>query len=125
MTDTSSAGGSERPPRVLLLYYSYTGQSQKVLEAAGEVFRGRGAEVHEAAIEFTDQRYAERFSRFPLKRVWPDMLSVLGAQKRGETVTQNGPVPIGVQCLAVQSGQHCLRGTAEVDGYFVGHDAIA
>jgi menaquinone-dependent protoporphyrinogen IX oxidase len=85
MTDTTSSGSGERPPRVLLLYYSYTGQSQKVLEAAGEVFRSRGAEVCEAAIEFTDQRYAERFSRFPLKRVWPDMLSVLGAQKRNET----------------------------------------
>jgi menaquinone-dependent protoporphyrinogen IX oxidase len=85
MTDTISTGGGERPPRVLLLYYSYTGQSHKVLEAAGEVFRDRGCEVHNAEIEFTDQRYAEKFSRFPMRRVWPDMLSVLGAQKRGET----------------------------------------
>jgi menaquinone-dependent protoporphyrinogen IX oxidase len=85
MTDTTSTGGGERPPRVLLLYYSYTGQSHKVLEAAGEVFRDRGCEVHNAEIEFTDQRYAEKFSRFPMRRVWPDMLSVLGAQKRGET----------------------------------------
>jgi menaquinone-dependent protoporphyrinogen IX oxidase len=78
-------GRGERPPRVLLLYYSYTGQSQKVLEAAGEVFRGRGCEVRTAEIKFTDERYAEKFSRFPMRRVWPDMLSVLGAQKRGET----------------------------------------
>jgi menaquinone-dependent protoporphyrinogen IX oxidase len=85
MTDTTSTGGGERSPRVLLLYYSYTGQSHKVLEAAGEVFRDRGCEVHNAEIEFTDQRYAEKFSRFPMRRVWPDMLSVLGAQKRGET----------------------------------------
>jgi len=84
MTDTSSAG-RERPPRVLLLYYSYTGQAQKVLETAGEVFRGRGCEVHKAEIEFTDQRYAKKFSRFPMRRVWPDMMSVLRAQKRGET----------------------------------------
>jgi menaquinone-dependent protoporphyrinogen IX oxidase len=85
MTDTTSAGRGERPPRVLLLYYSYTGQSQKVLEAAGEVFRGRGCEVSKAEIGFIDPRYAEKFSRFPMRRVWPDMLSVLGAQKRGET----------------------------------------
>jgi menaquinone-dependent protoporphyrinogen IX oxidase len=85
MTDTTSAGGGERPPRVLLLYYSYTGQSQKVLDAAGEVLRGRGCEVRTAEIKFTDKRYAEKFSRFPMRRVWPDMLSVLGAQKRGET----------------------------------------
>jgi menaquinone-dependent protoporphyrinogen IX oxidase len=69
----------------LLLYYSYTGQAQKVLEAAGEVLRDRGCEVHNAQIEFTDQRYAQKFSRFPMRRVWPDMMSVLGAQKRGET----------------------------------------
>jgi hypothetical protein len=56
-----------------------------VLEAAGEVFLERGCEVHKAPIEFTDPRYAERFSRFPLRRVWPDMLSVLPAQKRGAT----------------------------------------
>ena len=77
-------GSGSRSPRILLLYYSYTGQSQKVLEAAGEVFRERGCEVHHAQIELTDERYAERFSRFPMRRVWPDMLSVLQAQKRGE-----------------------------------------
>jgi menaquinone-dependent protoporphyrinogen IX oxidase len=74
-----------RRPRVLLLYYTYTGQALKVLEAAGEVFRQRGCEVDKAQIEFTDQRYAERFSRFPMRRVWPDMLSVMPAQSRGAT----------------------------------------
>ena len=85
MTDTGEPGRGQRPPRVLLLYYSYTGQSQKVLETAGEVLRNRGCDVREAEIKFTDQRYAEKFSRFPMRRVWPDMLSVLGAQKRNET----------------------------------------
>ncbi|WP_197383079.1 flavodoxin family protein [Mycolicibacterium mengxianglii] len=85
MTDITGDADGARSPRVLLLYYSYTGQSQKVLEAAGDVFQERGYEVHHAQIEFTDQRYAERFSRFPMRRVWPDMLSVLPAQKRGET----------------------------------------
>jgi menaquinone-dependent protoporphyrinogen IX oxidase len=68
------------PVRVLLLYYSYTGQAQKVLDAAGEVFRERGFEVHRAPIEFTDPRYAERFSRFPMRKVWPDFLGMLPAQ---------------------------------------------
>jgi len=71
---------SDRPRRVLLLYYSYTGQSGKVLDAAGEVFRERGCEVFSAPIEFTDPRYAERFSRFPMKNVWPDFLGMLPAQ---------------------------------------------
>ena len=69
-------------PRVLLLCYSYTGQSVRVLEAAGEVFRERGYDVHTAEIEFTDRRFAKRFSRFPMRRVWPNMLSVLPAQTR-------------------------------------------
>jgi menaquinone-dependent protoporphyrinogen IX oxidase len=84
MTDTTSEGRGAGP-RVLLLYYTFTGQSLRVLEAAAEVFRERGCDVETAEIEFTDPRYAERFSRFPMRRVWPDMLSVLPAQKRGAT----------------------------------------
>jgi flavodoxin len=80
----SGATGPRRP-RVLLLYYTYTGQALKVLEAAGEVFRDRGFDVIKAQIEFTDPRYAQRFSRFPMRRVWPDMLSVLPAQTRRAT----------------------------------------
>ena len=54
MTDMTSEGRGERAPRVLLLYYTYTGQSLRVLEAAAEVFRQRGCEVQKAEIEFTD-----------------------------------------------------------------------
>jgi len=85
MTGMTSKGNGDRRPRVLLLYYTYTGQSLRVLEAAGEVFSERGYDVAKAAIEFTDQRYSEPFSHFPMRRVWPDMLSVLPAQKRGTT----------------------------------------
>lgn len=70
---------------MLFLYYSYTGQSKKVLDAAGEVLRGRGYEVVEAPIEFTDPRYAERFSRFPMRKVWPEFLGMLPAQTLQKT----------------------------------------
>ena len=80
MTDVTAENATGRPPRVLLLFYSYTGQSQKVLEAAGEVFRERGCDVTSAPIEFTDPRYAERFSRFPMRKVWPEFLGMLPAQ---------------------------------------------
>jgi menaquinone-dependent protoporphyrinogen IX oxidase len=76
---------TDRPGRVLLLYYSYTGQARKVLDAAGAVFRERGCDVHIAPIEFTDPRYAERFSRFPMRNVWPDFLGMLPAQTRRAT----------------------------------------
>jgi hypothetical protein len=85
MTEPTGADRGGRRPRVLLLYYTYTGQSLRALEAAGEVFGQRGCEVEKAQIEFTDQRYSERFSHFPMRRVWPDMLSVLPAQTRGAT----------------------------------------
>ena len=81
MVEVANEQQSERP-RVLLLYYTYTGQALKVLEAAGEVFRQRGFDVRKAQIEFTDPRFAERFTRFPMRHVWPDMLSVLPAQTR-------------------------------------------
>jgi len=98
--DQQLAGGSEvggnrgspaRSPQVLLLYYTYTGQSQKVLNSAGSAFADRGCEVHEARIEFTDPRFAQRFSRFPMRHVWPDMLSVLPAQMRGTTAEIRTP----------------------------------
>jgi hypothetical protein len=91
VTDKISDDRSNRKPRVLLLYYTYTGQSLKVLEAAGEVFGSRGCDVVKAPIEFTDPRYAQRFSRFPMRHVWPDMLSVLPAQTRRATAQIRTP----------------------------------
>src|SRR5436190_10482693 len=70
-------------PRVLLVYYTYTQQSRRVAEAMGDAFRERGCDVHQARIEFTDPRYAERFSRFPLRHAFLDILGMLPAQLRG------------------------------------------
>jgi menaquinone-dependent protoporphyrinogen IX oxidase len=70
-------------PRVLLVYYTYTQQSRRVVEAMGEAFRDRGCDVHQARIELTDPRYAERFSRFPLRHAFLDILGMLPAQLRG------------------------------------------
>lgn len=85
MSDAGEDTRADRSPRVLLLCYSYTGQSLKVLEAAGEEFRQQGCEVDLARIEFTDPRYAERFSRFPMRNVWPDFLGMLPAQSLQKT----------------------------------------
>jgi menaquinone-dependent protoporphyrinogen IX oxidase len=77
--DTNDQRGAQRP-RVLLLYYTYTGQALKVLEAAGEVFRERGWEVQKAEIKFTDPRFVERFSTFPMRHAVFDLLRMLPAQ---------------------------------------------
>jgi len=70
---------------VLLLYYTYTQESLKVAEAIAEVLRERGCDVRLAGIEFTDSRYAERFTRFPLRHAYRDIFGMLPAQLRGAT----------------------------------------
>ena len=77
--------GAVRRPRVLLLYYTYTQQTLHALEAAAEVFRDRGCDVEQAAIEFTDKRWAERFTSFPLRRGNMDVFGMLPAQLRRAT----------------------------------------
>ncbi|OBH82984.1 flavodoxin [Mycobacterium sp. E2989] len=84
MTEISIDGHGPRR-RVLLLYYTFTGQTLAVLDAAAGVFGERGWEVHRAPITFTDRRYAERFSLFPLRHAALDLLSVLPAQLRRAT----------------------------------------
>ena len=71
--------------QVLFVYYSYTQQTLKVVEAMADMLRERGCEVRQARIEFTDPRYADRFSRFPLRHVYLDVLGMLPAQLRRAT----------------------------------------
>jgi menaquinone-dependent protoporphyrinogen IX oxidase len=66
---------SEAKPSVLLVYYSYTHQTVRVLDAMADVLRDRGCDVTMAGIEFTDRRYAERFATFPMSH---PVLQVLG-----------------------------------------------
>jgi menaquinone-dependent protoporphyrinogen IX oxidase len=72
-------------PRVLFVYYTYTQQTRKVVDSMAEVLRERGCDVQEAAIEFTDSRYAKRFSEFPLRHVYRDLFGMIPAQLRGAT----------------------------------------
>jgi menaquinone-dependent protoporphyrinogen IX oxidase len=76
---------SATTPRVLVVYYTYTQQTLKVAEAMVGALVERGCDVRLAAIEFTDRRYAERFTRFPLKRAYGDVLGMAPAQLRAAT----------------------------------------
>ena len=76
---------SETKPKVLVVYYTYTQQSRKVTEAMAKAFEERGCEVTQAAIEFTDKRYVDRFSRFPLRHRIFDIVGMLPAQARRAT----------------------------------------
>jgi flavodoxin len=66
-----------KKPSVLLVYYSYTQQTFRVVEAMAEVFRNRGADVVFAAIEFTDPRYAEKFKVFPMRHPFLDVFAMI------------------------------------------------
>jgi len=72
-------------PRVLFVYYSYTGQALKIVETMSEVFRDRGCDVTQAAIGFTDRRWAERFTRFPLRHTFLDLFGLILPQFRRAT----------------------------------------
>ncbi len=72
-------------PRVLLVYYSYTHQAEKIVDAMAEALVDRGCVVDKAAIEFTDPRYVEQFSKFPFNNGFLDVLKMLPAQLRRAT----------------------------------------
>lgn len=68
--------------RILLVYYTFSLQTQRVAEVMAEALVARGFEVTTAAIELTDTRYAERFSRLPMRRPILELVGMLPAQLR-------------------------------------------
>src|SRR4051795_3291114 len=66
--------------RVLIVYYTYTRQTQLVADAMADVLTAQGCEVQQAAIALTDRRYAGRFERFPLP--FRKLVGMLPAQAR-------------------------------------------
>jgi menaquinone-dependent protoporphyrinogen IX oxidase len=87
-TDVGATG-----PRVLVVYFTYTQQSLKIAEAMSEVLRERGCDVQLASIEFTDARYAQRFTRFPFRHLYRDLFGMIPAQVRGATGEIRIPEP--------------------------------
>jgi menaquinone-dependent protoporphyrinogen IX oxidase len=81
----SASDPSAAQPRVLFVYFTYTQQSLKVAEAMADVLRERGCDVSMARIELTDSRWAERFTRFPLRHPYGDIFGMMPAQARGAT----------------------------------------
>src|ERR1017187_2858316 len=73
---------SARKPSVLFVYFTYTQQTLKVVEAMAGVLRGRGCDVSLAAIGFTDPRYAARFKEFPMPHPFREVLGMIPAELR-------------------------------------------
>jgi multimeric flavodoxin WrbA len=73
---------SATKPSALFVYYTYTQQTIKVLEAMSEVLRDRGCEVSLASIEFTDPRYEDRFKEFPMPHPFREVVGMIPAELR-------------------------------------------
>ena len=76
---------SERKPNVLVVYFTLSKQTGRVVEAMGRTFEARGCDVTKSFIEFTDQRWVPKLSQFPMKRPMPQIASILWAQLRHKT----------------------------------------
>jgi hypothetical protein len=50
-----------------------------------QALKARGCGVTKAAIEFTDERWVPKLSQFPMKRPFPQIVSILPAQLRHKT----------------------------------------
>src|SRR4051794_37085205 len=72
-------------PRILFIHYTFTKQALKVTEEMEDVFRDKGWNITRAQIEFTDERYKDRFKQFPLKHRYLDIIRLLPAQLRRAT----------------------------------------
>jgi menaquinone-dependent protoporphyrinogen IX oxidase len=74
-----------RRPRILFVYYTYTQQTRRVVEAMTDVLRDRGCEVQNAAIKFTDPRYADRFTEFPMPHPFREVVAMILPELRRAT----------------------------------------
>src|SRR6266581_4792146 len=81
----SSNDVTKTRPRVLFVYYSHTQQARRVCDAMAEVLRGRGCDVSQAGIEFTDPHYAKNFQEFPFRHAVFGILPLLWPQLRRKT----------------------------------------
>ena len=74
-------------PKVLFVYYTYTEQTKKVVDAMSGVMRDRGCEITLAKVDLTDQRYTSRFHEFPMPHPFRELLAMIPAEifrKTGE-----------------------------------------
>src|SRR6266581_5507116 len=81
----SSNDVSQTRPRVLFVYYSHTDQARRVCDAMADALRGRGCDVSQVAIEFTDPHYAKNFKVFPFRHAVFGILPLLWPQLRRKT----------------------------------------
>jgi hypothetical protein len=90
-------------PRVLFVYFTVTQQTLRAVEAIANTLIKRGCDVQQARIEFTDPRYADRFSHFPFKHPYllvagmflPQLRRATGQIRVPETVREGDYEQLG------------------------------
>ena len=87
---------SHPKPKALVVYFSLTHQTTRVVEAMTEAFKARGCEVAKAPLEFTDERWIHHLSQFPMKHPIRQLSTILAAQLRHRT----GEIRIPVEARA-------------------------
>ena len=112
-------------PSVLLVYYSYTHQTVRVLEAMADVLRDRGCEATLAGIEFVDPRYAERFATFPMSHPFLQVLGMIPAELRRRPAEIRVPDAVTEQSYDphFEDGEHALHARAQQANAVRGVDA--
>jgi hypothetical protein len=78
---SNPANESTRQLTVLLVFFSFTGQTRRIAAALSEGFRGRGWNVVEAAVVVADSRYP---LPFPWRRFWRHLLGWIPPQWLGQ-----------------------------------------
>lgn len=72
-------------PRALLVHYSFSQQTARVAAVMAESLAGKGYDVKRAALEFTDPRWAKRFSTVPMRFPALQIPTILLAQRMRKT----------------------------------------
>jgi flavodoxin len=71
--------------RVLLVYYTFSKQTERVADVIASTLEERGADVTRARIELTDKRWAKRFETIPMRFPMLKIVGMLPAQIRQAT----------------------------------------
>jgi flavodoxin len=72
-------------PSVLIVYYSFTKQTEHAAQTMADRLTQRGAVVTMSPIEFTDAHYGKNFSKYPMERPLPKIFGMLPSQARKKT----------------------------------------
>ena len=93
-------------PKALIVYYSFSHQTERVADAIADELSRRGVDVTKTPIAFTDKRWAARFETVPMRFPMIKIVGMLPAQLRhatGEIQTPPAAATDGYDLVVVGS----------------------